>query len=105
MPESHPPVRSNLPFAQAIAYVSVCTRKPPQRLTVRDLAHVRADAVRNYLVSLGVKPDAIVAQGRGEARPVASNDTPEGRANNRRVEIVIGGNRPASTATPTAAPR
>jgi outer membrane protein OmpA-like peptidoglycan-associated protein len=69
------------------------------------LSQARADAVRSYLVSLGVKPETIVAQGRGEAQPVGSNDTPEGRANNRRVEIVIGGNRPASTATPTAAPR
>jgi outer membrane protein OmpA-like peptidoglycan-associated protein len=69
------------------------------------LSQARADAVRTYLVSLGLKPDRIAAQGRGEAQPVASNDTPEGRANNRRVEIVIGGNRPASTATPTAAPR
>jgi outer membrane protein OmpA-like peptidoglycan-associated protein len=69
------------------------------------LSQDRADAVRNYLVSLGVKPDTIVAQGRGEARPVASNDTAEGRANNRRVEIVIGGPPRASTAPPTAAPR
>jgi outer membrane protein OmpA-like peptidoglycan-associated protein len=41
------------------------------------------------LVSQGVKPEKIRALGRGEANPVASNDTPEGRANNRRVEIVI----------------
>ena len=50
----------------------------------------RASAVRAYLVERGVKPDRIKSVGRGETNPVASTDTPEGRANNRRVEIVIG---------------
>jgi outer membrane protein OmpA-like peptidoglycan-associated protein len=49
----------------------------------------RANAVKNYLVSQGVKPEKVRSIGRGEANPVASNDTPEGRANNRRVEIVV----------------
>jgi outer membrane protein OmpA-like peptidoglycan-associated protein len=53
------------------------------------LSQARAESVRAYLVSRGVKPERITAVGRGEAQPVASNDTPEGRANNRRVEIVI----------------
>lgn len=53
------------------------------------LSQARAEAVKDYLVSQGVKPEKIRALGRGEANPVASNDTPEGRANNRRVEIIV----------------
>jgi len=53
------------------------------------LSQDRANAVKDYLVSQGVKPEKVRAMGRGEANPVASNDTPEGRANNRRVEIVV----------------
>jgi outer membrane protein OmpA-like peptidoglycan-associated protein len=53
------------------------------------LSQDRANAVKDYLVSQGVKAEKIRATGRGEASPIASNETPEGRANNRRVEIVI----------------
>jgi len=53
------------------------------------LSQDRANAVKDYLVSQGVKPEKVRALGRGEANPVASNETPEGRANNRRVEIVV----------------
>jgi outer membrane protein OmpA-like peptidoglycan-associated protein len=53
------------------------------------LSQDRANAVKDYLVSQGVKPEKVRSLGRGEASPVASNETPEGRANNRRVEIVI----------------
>jgi outer membrane protein OmpA-like peptidoglycan-associated protein len=53
------------------------------------LSQDRADAVKNFLVSHGVKPEKVRSIGRGEASPVASNETPEGRANNRRVEIVV----------------
>jgi outer membrane protein OmpA-like peptidoglycan-associated protein len=53
------------------------------------LSQGRADAVREYLVSQGVKADRITAVGKGETTPVADNKSPEGRANNRRVEIVI----------------
>jgi outer membrane protein OmpA-like peptidoglycan-associated protein len=57
-----------------------------------DLSRRRAEAVRTYLVSRGCPPDRIVARGLGPDRPIADNATGEGRANNRRVEIVI--NRP-----------
>jgi outer membrane protein OmpA-like peptidoglycan-associated protein len=63
------------------------------------LSKDRAEAVRSYLVSKGMPSDKISAVGKGKANPVASNDTPDGRANNRRVEIVIAGggsNRAAS---------
>lgn len=55
----------------------------------RQLSRERADAVRGYLVEKGVSPDKIVTLGKGEEEPVAPNADPEGRANNRRVEIVI----------------
>lgn len=53
------------------------------------LSHARAEAVRQFLVGRGVAQDKVRAVGRGEQQPVASNDTPEGRANNRRVEIIV----------------
>ncbi len=53
------------------------------------LSQQRADAVRSYLVTLGVPGDRIEAHGFGSARPVAGNDSDEGRADNRRIEIVV----------------
>lgn len=55
------------------------------------LSQKRADTVMQYMVSQGVKPELVSAHGYGEADPVASNDTPEGRAKNRRVELTIAG--------------
>jgi len=55
----------------------------------RDLSQRRADAVRDYLVQKGYPANRIQANGRGKGSPIASNDSAEGRANNRRVEIVI----------------
>ena len=49
----------------------------------------RANAVRDYLILHDVAADRITAEGYGEARGVADNDSAEGRANNRRVEIVV----------------
>jgi outer membrane protein OmpA-like peptidoglycan-associated protein len=53
------------------------------------LSQQRADAVRSYLISRGYQSDLIQAQGIGEDRPVADNASAEGRANNRRVEIIV----------------
>jgi chemotaxis protein MotB len=53
------------------------------------LSQKRADAVMQFMISQGVKSNLVSAQGFGEANPVASNDTPEGRAQNRRVELTI----------------
>ncbi|MBN8472695.1 OmpA family protein [Corallococcus exiguus] len=53
------------------------------------LSERRAESVRNFLVNQGVPQDRIQVRGMGENRPVASNGTAEGRANNRRVEIVV----------------
>jgi outer membrane protein OmpA-like peptidoglycan-associated protein len=55
----------------------------------QELSQRRAEAVKAYLVSTGYNGSLIAAQGMGEVRPVADNETAEGRANNRRVEIVI----------------
>jgi outer membrane protein OmpA-like peptidoglycan-associated protein len=66
----------------------------------RDLAERRASAVRDFLVSRGVSGDLFSVQGIGPDRPVANNATAEGRANNRRVEIVL----PPPPATTTAQP-
>lgn len=54
-----------------------------------DLSERRAAAVRAALTARGVSPGRVVAQGFGEARPVASNATESGRQANRRVEVVI----------------
>ena len=54
-----------------------------------DLSLKRAEAVREHLIGHGIDKAKIEAKGLGESRPVVSNDTPEGRANNRRVEIVV----------------
>ncbi|HKR91989.1 OmpA family protein [Novosphingobium sp.] len=54
-----------------------------------DLSKRRADAVARYLIMHGVSSTRIQTQGMGKNYPVATNDTPEGRALNRRVEIKI----------------
>jgi outer membrane protein OmpA-like peptidoglycan-associated protein len=53
------------------------------------ISEKRAQAVRDYLVSLGLPADRITATGKGAADPVASNKTVSGRSANRRVELVI----------------
>jgi len=53
------------------------------------LSERRANAVQAYLVDKGVKASRLSAKGYGESRPVASNDTEEGRAENRRVEMIV----------------
>ncbi|HET9019869.1 MAG TPA: OmpA family protein [Acetobacteraceae bacterium] len=56
-----------------------------------DLSTKRAATVATYLQSKGVNPNLLSAQGFGDTNPVASNDTPEGRAKNRRVEMTLTG--------------
>jgi len=55
------------------------------------LSQKRAEDVMQYMISQGVKPNLASAQGFGDSNPVASNDTPEGRAQNRRVEVTLSG--------------
>lgn len=63
---------------------SVGTEQYNDKLSMR-----RADAVKSYLVSQGVPVAKIRTEGKGESTPVASNETDEGRAQNRRVEITV----------------
>lgn len=56
-----------------------------------DLSSRRADNVVDFLLKKGVQPALISAQGMGENNPVASNDTPQGRAQNRRIEVTLVG--------------
>ena len=53
------------------------------------LSQNRANAVNNYLVSRGVPPSHLMAEGRGPNNPVADNSTAQGRAMNRRVELYL----------------
>lgn len=55
------------------------------------LSEKRANAVRDYLVQEGLEPNSVTAQGFGQSNPVASNDTRQGRQQNRRVNIIISG--------------
>lgn len=55
----------------------------------QQLSERRADTVATYLTTRSVRGDRIIEVGVGEARPVATNDTPEGRQTNRRVELTL----------------
>jgi len=71
----------NKPVGPALARQGVTSNQ--------DLSQKRADNVMAFLISQGVKPDMISAKGFGDADPVASNDTPQGRSQNRRVELSV----------------
>jgi OOP family OmpA-OmpF porin len=55
----------------------------------RELSEQRAEAVKRILVGYGIPADRLETAGHGEAQPVADNESDEGRALNRRVELVI----------------
>ena len=71
----------------------------------QDLSERRAEAVRDYFVQQGIPAGAVEARGFGKSEPIASNETPEGRQQNRRVELVLSGDAIGSAAdevSPTA---
>ena len=70
----------------------------------QQLSERRADSVRDFLAEQGVPGSNITARGFGKMQPVASNDTPEGRQRNRRVELVVNGDAIGNTASASAAP-
>ena len=61
---------------------------PESNLT---LSQERADAVKTYLVGRGVPADSLTTLGKGEADPLVPNDTPENKAKNRRIELIVQG--------------
>lgn len=69
------------------------------------LSERRADAVRVALMDGGIQGNRIVSRGYGEAFPLASNDTAEGRQRNRRVEVVIGNGAQVSPRVASGRPR
>ncbi len=90
---------TSLPALDAVAWVMLSN---PRLGAVRIEAHTdsvasnnqslsqrRADWVRGYLIKKGVAAERLEARGFGASRPIATNDTPEGRAQNRRVEFVL----------------
>jgi outer membrane protein OmpA-like peptidoglycan-associated protein len=70
----------------------------------QQLSERRADSVRDFLAEQGVAGSSITARGFGKTQPVASNDNPEGRQRNRRVELVVNGDAIGNTAVASAAP-
>ena len=77
----------------ALATKDVCTGWEVRALDALNqrLSEQRASNAKDYLVSQGVSANAISSKGFGEASPIASNDTAEGRQENRRVELVVSG--------------
>jgi len=73
----------NVPIGQALMRQGITSNL--------ELSQKRADTVMQFLIAQGVNPSLVSAQGFGEAVPVASNDTPEGREQNRRVELTLAG--------------
>ena len=76
------------------------------------VAQQRGDAVRAYLVSQGVNAGNITATGYGMSNPIADNSTAAGRAQNRRVNLVVSGSaigvqqsQPSAMGQPQAAPQ
>lgn len=63
------------------------------------LSEQRAEAVRDYLIQQGIASNQIGARGLGKTEPIASNETPEGRQQNRRVELVLSGDAIGSSAS------
>jgi outer membrane protein OmpA-like peptidoglycan-associated protein len=76
----------------------------------QQLSERRADSVSDFLIAQGVAGSSVTAQGFGKTRPVAPNDTAEGRQKNRRVELVVNGaaigqQGPTTSAAPPTSPR
>jgi chemotaxis protein MotB len=91
------PKLQNLQNAKAVVYGytdNLPVGPALQRAGIKDnidLSPRRADVVVAYFRAQGVNPNIISAKGFGDTHVVASNDTPQGRAQNRRIEIVLEG--------------
>jgi outer membrane protein OmpA-like peptidoglycan-associated protein len=71
----------------------------------QQLSEHRAQAVRDYFVQQGINSAAVEARGYGKTEPIATNDTSEGRQQNRRVELILSGDAIGTDASQTAAQR
>jgi outer membrane protein OmpA-like peptidoglycan-associated protein len=76
-------------FEQTVVEVAGHTDSTGSDSYNQQLSERRANAVSAYLRTRQVLGDRIIAVGMGEARPIASNDTPDGRQQNRRVELTL----------------
>jgi outer membrane protein OmpA-like peptidoglycan-associated protein len=74
--------------SRSISVVGYTDSTGSQQLNER-LSRERAESVKAFLVQQGIADDRISTAGKGEADPIASNATPEGRADNRRVELIL----------------
>lgn len=83
------PIAEGLAATDQLAVVAGFTDAQGDEDLNRGLSERRADAVRRFLVERGVAQARVLAQGLGEAYPVADNGTETGRAQNRRVEISL----------------
>jgi chemotaxis protein MotB len=87
------------PFQQTTIVVTGYTGNVPVGPELRaqgidnnqQLSLKRAQTVGNFLISQGVNPNLVSERGLGDADPIAPNDTPQGRAQNRRVELTLAG--------------
>ncbi len=76
-------------FDQTLLDITGYTDSRGKEAYNKQLSILRAEAVENYLINYGIAQPRINSEGMGEANPVASNKTEEGRAKNRRVELKI----------------
>ncbi|HEX6997542.1 MAG TPA: OmpA family protein [Gammaproteobacteria bacterium] len=76
-------------FEQTVIEVAGHTDSTGSEAYNQQLSERRAAAVAAYLQTRNVRADRMITVGMGESRPIASNDTPEGRQQNRRVELTL----------------
>ena len=107
---AHPPIRfqtrSDILDADSRVYLDMLARKLSEYSTARvsieghtdsqnrlgnnqQLSEMRAQAVKRHLEQQGVSASRLTAQGYGDSRPIAGNDTADGRARNRRIELKL----------------
>ena len=93
LPESYPELNRLVKFLNENPNITVKILGHTDNVGKRDdnliLSNARAESVKNYVISQGINKNRITTEGFGPDRPIATNDTQEGRALNRRVEFQI----------------